>query len=127
MHTFDQFKFLVVKYYVTKYLTFWPQTSSFLIPLNFIIFSENIKVLNLSGALLDVYDAMQHLGLGNMKKLIDLDISGNPIPNWNTRIFSSNKKLMNLKMSHIDNDITLTKAMIEDFNQSLTLLGTDEK
>ena len=108
-------------------MTFWPQTSSFLIPLNFIIFSENIKVLNLSGALLDVYDAMQHLGLGNMKKLIDLDISGNPIPNWNTRIFSSNKKLKKLKMSHIDNDITLTKAMIEDFNQSLTLLGTDEK
>ena len=59
-------------------------------------------------------DAMELLGLEQMTELKTLDISKNPIRNWEQRKFSS--ALQDLKMVHKQNGyISLTTAMIEDF------------
>ena len=75
---------------------------------------KNVQVLNLSGAMLFADDAMELLGLEHMTELKILDISKNPIRNWEQRKFSS--ALQDLKMVHKQNGyISLTTAMIEDF------------
>lgn len=84
-----------------------------------IVFAESplvhIKDLNLRSSLINLEDAMERLGLPNMPSLLVLDIGANKIRGWTTRKFTQNMKLEKVVMSGLQDYISLTAAMIEDF------------
>ena len=90
----------------------------------FLLF-KSLKVLNLTGSLLDLDVPLQNLFLEYMENLTVLEVGENKIHGWNETIFKDNHNLKHFKMANNGLDIKLTNEMLQDVFYNINLETLD--
>jgi hypothetical protein len=81
----------------------------------------HVRVLNLTGALINMNAPLEYLALSKMPYLEVLNISRNRLTQWTERRFAHNPNLHTLEICSNHDYINITDAMIEDFSNLATL------
>ena len=86
----------------------------------FLLF-KTLKVLNLTGSLLNLDVPLQNLFLEYVENLTTFEVGENKIKHWNQTVFKNNQNLKHFKMPRNGLDIRLTDEMITDLFENTRL------